>query len=223
MLYLIVTGGPLPNEASSVINGAAERKDGAVVIGCDGGCDFLALRGIIPDIAVGDMDSISDNGMDFLKANNVFIERYPVEKDWTDTEIALGKTEADDDVIILAPVTGRIDHIIANIQLALKLRSSGRNILITDGITYCYPLCGEDSVTVDTGSFTEPVAVSLVPWNFDVPVKGVTTKGLYYSLNDHDLMAGSTFSFSNCPVKDAKEFTVSVRSGMLLVTVTKAL
>lgn len=222
MLYLIVTGGPLPDEASSVITEAAEKNEDAVVIGCDGGCDFLALRGIIPDLAVGDMDSISDTGMDFLKANNVFTEKYPVEKDWTDTEIALGKTEADDDLIIIAPVTGRIDHIIANIQLALKHRSSGRNILITDGITYCYPLCGEDSVTVDVGKFMYPVAVSLIPWNFDVPVKGVTTRGLYYSLDDHDLSAGSAFSFSNCPVADAKEFTVSIRSGMLLVTVTRA-
>lgn len=222
MLYLIVTGGPLPDEASQVITEASELVSGTVIIGCDGGCDFLASHGIVPDMAVGDMDSISQDGLGFLELNNVFTERYPAEKDWTDTEIALGKAEDDDDIILVAPVTGRIDHVIANLQLVLNFRVSGRKIKITDGITSCYPLYGEDDVTVELDPVKGPVAVSLIPWDFSSPVKGVSTKGLYYPLEDHDLAAGSTFSFSNCPLSGAKRFTVSIKSGIMLVVVTEA-
>ena len=60
---------------------------------------------------------------------------------------------------------------IANLGLVLKLKSQGKDIKITDGITSCYPLYGEDSVTVDVSSFEGPVAVSLIPWNFTEPVE----------------------------------------------------
>ena len=70
MLYLIVTGGPLPDEALQVIKGSSDLLSGTVIIGCDGGCDFLSAHGIVPDMALGDMDSISSDGLKFLEINN---------------------------------------------------------------------------------------------------------------------------------------------------------
>ena len=220
MLYLIVTGGPLPDKAADLIKHYSDSREDTVIIGCDGGCDFLARHGIIPGMALGDMDSITDAGLKFIESNNVFTERYPVEKDWTDTEIALDKTGSDD-VIIVTPDSGRLDHLIANLQLVLKERAQGKQIIFTDGITFCYPLSGEDSVEVDIRDFDYPLSVSLIPWNFGSDVKGVTTKGLYYALENHDLTAGVTFSFSNKPAKDADKISVSIKSGLLLVVVTK--
>ena len=107
------------------------------------------------------------------------------------------------------------------IKLVLKKRSEGRKIFFTDGITFCYPLCGDDYVEVDLKSFDYPLSVSLVPWNFGEEVKGVTVSGLYYGLENHDLTAGSTFSFSNKPKDGADKISVSIKSGMLLLVVTK--
>ena len=222
MRYLIVTGGPLPDEASEVIRRISSSDEEKVIIACDSGCDYLARHNIVPDILIGDMDSISKKGLKFAEKNNVFTEHYPVEKDWTDTEIALNKTEAGDKVTLICPVSARIDHVIANLAISLKLKSEGRDIVVTDGVTYCYPLSGEDNVSVDVSSFEGGAAVSLIPWNFGKKVKGVTTKGLYYPLTDSDLTAGSSFSFSNHPKKSAKKISVSIRSGMLIVVVTKA-
>ncbi len=220
MRSVIVTGGPLKEAAAGLIKKLTGTED-SFLIACDGGCDFLARHDIVPDMVVGDMDSISDEGLEFIENHDVFIERYPVEKDWTDTEIALNKTEGSE-VFLIAPVSGRIDHVIANVQLVLKLRGEGRQITMTDGITYCYPLCGEDSVEIDVSGFDEPVAVSLIPWDFGSTVRGVTTKGLYYPLEDHDLVAGSSFSFSNHPVSKNGPISITIRDGRLFAVVTFA-
>ena len=221
MLYIIVTGGPLPSEAADLIRRLSNQTEDTVIIGCDGGCDFLARHGIIPDLVVGDMDSITAEGLEFINSHNVYIEKYPVEKDWTDTEIALSKT-FDDEIFLVAPCSGRLDHVIANLQLSLKLRKEGRKITVSDGRTYCYPLSGEDSVEFDVSNIDGPVSVSLVPWDFAQPVKGVTTSGLYYPLEDAELPAGPTFSFSNHPIDKNGRIAISIKAGLLLVTATFA-
>lgn len=221
MRYIIITGGPLPEESAKLIKDISDSNEDTVLIACDGGCDILARHIIVPDLVVGDMDSISKEGLDFINSNNVFIEKYPVEKDWTDSEIALSKTE-DDEVILVTPDSGRLDHVIANLQLALKFKKDGKKITITDGITYCYPLSGEDSVEVDVSTLKKPVSVSLVPWDFSEPVTGVTTEGLYYPLKDAELNAGSTFSFSNHPTDENGRIAIKIKGGLLLVIVTIA-
>lgn len=219
MRYIVVTGGPLTDEAAKVIKELLDSAEDKAVIACDGGCDILAHHGIVPDMVVGDMDSISEEDLTFIESNNIFTERYPVEKDQTDSEIALDKTEGSD-VYLITPFGGRPDHLIANIQLVLGLRKKGRKITATDGLTYCYPLYGEDSIEIDISRFDKPLSVSLIPWDFEGPVTGVTTKGLYYPLEDHDLTAGSTFSFSNHPTEKNGKISVSIRAGLLLVTLT---
>ena len=195
MLYVIVAGGPLPEQAAALIGSLANSEEKTFLISCDSGTDFLARHNIIPDLAVGDMDSISSEGLEFIKVHDIKTEKYPVEKDWTDTEAALKKVE--DEAILVCPVEGRIDHVLSNIGLVLKMKSEGKDIAMTDGITCCYPLCGEDSVNVDLSPYKEPVAASLVPCDISNPVKGVTTDGLYYALDDLDLTACSSFSFSS--------------------------
>ena len=221
MRYIIITGGPLPEEAAKLIKDLSDSNEETVLIACDGGCDILARHNIIPDLVVGDMDSISDEGLDFINSNNVFIEKYPIEKDWTDSEIALSKTE-DNEVILVTPDSGRLDHVIANLQLALKFKKDGKKITVTDGITYCYPLSGEDSVEIDVRPLKKPVSVSLVPWDFAEPVTGVTTDGLYYPLKDAELNAGSTYSFSNHPTNENDRIAIYIKGGLLLVIVTIA-
>lgn len=222
MRCIIVTGGPLKDEAAELIKSLSGPDEDNVIIACDGGCDLLARHDIVPDLVVGDLDSISREGLEFIKSQNVFIEKYPVEKDWTDSEIALFKTSEEDEIFLISPFGGRFDHTIANIQLVLKLKKAGRRITVTDGITYCYPLYGEDHIDIDVSRFERPLSVSLIPWDFSGPVTGVTTEGLYYPLKDQDLFAGSTFSFSNHPVEKTAGISINIRSGLLLVTLTFA-
>ena len=61
---------------------------GAVVIAADGALDHALAAGLEPAGLVGDLDSISDAGLDG-RAQHATIQRHDPDKDHTDTELAL--------------------------------------------------------------------------------------------------------------------------------------
>lgn len=216
MHYYIITGGPIIDDAAGVIGEG-------IVICADGGTDYARKHSVIPDKVVGDLDSISEEGIRFIEDNNIPLERFKVEKDWTDTEIALDSVPAGSDITIICPLdgNGRLDHIIGNIQLAAGYAPKYNRIVLTDGLTSVYMLSGRDSISVDISGYAYPLAVSLVPLSFGSSVTDVTTEGLYYSLEGGELIAGKTFSFCNHPSEGASKIGVSIGEGILAVIVTK--
>ena len=213
MHYYVVTGGPLTEEASRIIG---EGK----VIAADRGIDFCLRYDIKPDLAVGDMDSVSSSGLEAIKQAGVPIKKYPVEKDYTDTELALTFVPEKEKITVVCPLNGRLDHIIANLLMASSLHAEGRYIILDDGITEVHFLSGTESVTLNTNKWGINSAVSVVP--LSPVVKGVTLTGLYYPLEDADIYSGKTLSFSNKPKEGDSEFTVSIKGGNAAVIVSQA-
>ena len=213
MRYYVVTGGPLTPSAASVI-GEGE------IIAADGGIDFCIDNGINPSFAVGDFDSVSASGLEKIKNSDIPIKTYPVEKDMTDTEIALSFIPDGNDITVVCPLTGRLDHIIANLQMASLMHSEGKSIVLDDGITQAYFLSGKDSLTVDVSRWGNESSVSLVPMT--AQISGITTEGLYYPLNNGTIEFGKTLSFSNKPVLNASKISVSTENGALAVIISKA-
>ena len=216
MHYCIITGGPLKDEALCAVS--ADH-----IICADGGTDFACRHSIIPELVVGDLDSITQEGLSYIKEHDIPVEKFEIEKDWTDTEIALNRIPDGSDITIVCPLgdAGRLDHVIGNIQLAAGLAGKHKRIVLTDGITKVFLMSGKDCITVDLTRYQVKLAVSLVPLSFDVRVKDVTTTGLYYSLNGGELIAGKTYSFCNHPVDGASEFSISIGEGILAVIVTE--
>ena len=213
MHYYVITGGPLTGEASKVIGNGE-------VIAADGGIDFCVRYGIKPAFAVGDFDSVSPEGLEAIKQTGIPIKTYPVEKDMTDTELALSFIPEDADITVVCPLTGRLDHIIANLQICACLHEKGRNIVLDDGVTQVRFLAGIDSITTDTSRWGADTSVSLVP--LTGKVSGVTTANLYYPLSDAALEFGRSLSFSNKPVENAPNISVSTAEGLLAVITSKA-
>lgn len=216
MHYCIITSGPVSNLAASRV-----REDHTVFC-ADGGADFCLKNNIIPDKAFGDMDSISAEGLAFLKENKIEPEVFPVEKDWTDTEICLRNIPEGSDILIICPInSGRIDHVIANIQLAISFKPYMKSIVITDGITDIYPMNGKTDLAFNVTDLADPV-ISLVPMDFDIPVTDIRSEGLYYPYNGEDYSAGKSITFSNHPAEGADTVKISIRSGHLAVIVTRS-
>lgn len=215
MHYYVITGGPLLSEAAnSVVNG--------YVIAADAGIDFCIKHGIAPDLALGDMDSVSVSGLEKIKSSGVPVKIYPVEKDQTDTEIAVSLIPEGNKITVICPLSGRLDHVVANLQMAGTLHAKGRDITLDDGITIVRFLNGDESAIFSLDRWGDDSAVSLIPLISDRIITGVSTEGLYYPLDNAEIEFGKTLSFSNRPVKSAKTFKVSIREGLLGVVISRA-
>ena len=109
MIVLICSGGPA-NELCSL-----ERFlncDDVFVIGADKGAETLFDHGITPDVMIGDFDSIDQAKMELLQSQVKKIIYAEVEKDETDTDLALNyAVSLSPSKIILTGVSGgRLDH-----------------------------------------------------------------------------------------------------------------
>ena len=215
MHYYVITGGPLSSEAAGVVGNG-------YVIAADAGIDYCIDHGITLDLALGDMDSVSGSGLEKIKSSGIPIKIYPVEKDQTDTEIAVSLVPEGNSITLICPLSGRLDHVIANLQMAGTLHAEGRDITLDDGITTVRFLSGDESADFNIDRWGEDSAVSLIPLMSDRNITGVSTEGLYYPLDNAAIEFGKTLSFSNKPVKSAKSFKVSIKEGLLGVVISRA-
>ena len=181
-----------------------------LLIAADGGALPLLRAGIVPHVAIGDMDSIDATGLAELEAHGIALRRFPREKDETDLELALlyaaatGATAID----ILGALGGRWDHTLANVALlALPELRERRTRLLADGQTLF--LVRDAAVLEGQAGDT----VSLLPLAGDA--HGITTKGLRYPLDDASLSYERARGVSN--VLLAPPGSVSLRAGLLLV------
>ncbi len=212
MRVAVFAGGP----GIDVERAASVASSCDLVIAADSGADVAAACGIVPSKVVGDMDSISPETLEFLKRNGVPFEVHPVEKDMTDTELCIKDIPVDDEIVLIGSFSGRPDHALANMMMVIKLHSEGRDITLTDGVNDFIPLCGPDEISIS--GIQEPylLAVSLIPFT---EVKGVTSEGLYYALEDTDLTPGSSLSVSNRVEQGGNSFRISVKHGKMGVLI----
>lgn len=181
-----------------------------IVICADGGARHLRNFGVLPDILVGDLDSILQSDYQVYLAAGVEIIKYPAEKDMTDAQLAveLAVERGCDTVIILGALGSRLDHSISNVFLLKRLLDAGVKGIIADEHNEAALTDSSMHIRKEDG-----VKLSLLPLSANVT--GITTKGLYYPLENALLETGSTRGVSNEFTEDTA--SVSIDRGMLLV------
>ncbi len=186
-------------------------EEGDLVIAADSGLEYALTCGIEPHLAIGDFDSISDKrlleGMECTT-----IERYPEDKELTDTELAMKKAidEGYREIIILGGGGGRLDHLLGIISLFERENPPDR-WYASFGSAYLIDRVREFS-------FEEERLVSFFPLGSDVcrPY----SKGLKWELEGLVWRRGD-LGISNRQQK--KVFEVDVITGtMLMVVPTKS-
>lgn len=94
-------------------------------IGVDRGALKLIEMGLIPEVAVGDFDSVNDQEFKEIEANAKQVIKLDPVKDDTDTESGL-KYALDHDprahIRVLGISGGRLDHLLANVLMVLQDR-----------------------------------------------------------------------------------------------------
>lgn len=115
-------------KATIILNGIVNGTmyiTGELIIAADGGAEELRRRNILPNVIIGDMDSISDSTLEYFENKGVKIQVYPHEKDETDLELAINYAfkHGADEIEILNWQGERIDMILAMIGLISKYKN----------------------------------------------------------------------------------------------------
>ena len=185
----------------------ARPGEGDYVIAADGGYLTCRKEGIVPDLVIGDFDSMEEPA-EF--PNRL---RAPVEKDDTDTILAAkAGLENGYKVFHIYGGTGgkRLDHTLANLQLLLYLDSKGaRGYLYDDAFVYTALRGGSLAI----GQEVEWGLLSV--FCFSGLAAGVCEEGVQYPLHDAVLTSDFPLGVSNHII--APEAKVSVKEGSLIV------
>lgn len=177
----------------------------ALVIAADGGLRFLEERGIVPNLTVGDFDSLGH----VPQGENIIC--HPVEKDDTDTMLAvkLGLERGCRIFVLYGCLGGRIDHTFANLQTLLFIAEHGaRGYLVGDGWMSCV-------IRNETLKFPAGLSGTVSVFCPDGEAEGVTLEGLHYSLTNGTLKSSFPLGVSNHFTGGSA--SVSVENGSLLI------
>ena len=185
-----------------------------MLICADGGLRAAKRLGLRPDVVIGDFDSAPRALRAWAVRRGARIITHPVEKDETDTELALdfAASQGIRTVELFGALGGRLDHELANVALLLRARAAGIRMQIRDGETTAFLADRRTMLPASSGD-----VVSLLP--LSRRVAGVTTVGLHFPLNRATLLRGSSLGVSN--VVTGRRPTVLLRAGDLLIVVTR--
>jgi thiamine pyrophosphokinase len=189
-------------------------RKGDTIIAADGGANHLKKMEMVPDVLIGDLDSVSKGEVKRLETLGTRVIRFPVEKDETDLELSLGYAldQGFREILILAPFGGRLDQTLGNISLLSRPELEGIDTRMDDGLEEVFLIRGQAIVQGSPGDTISLLAMG-------VEAKGVETDGLYYPLKGETLFTHATRGISNRLVKNSA--TIRVREGMLLCIHTR--
>lgn len=209
-LILADGAAPAPAELDRAWPGWNDGID--LVIAADGGARHAPGLARTIDLWVGDGDSLGAEGVEALRAAGIPVRLSPVDKDESDTELAIvaaARAQATRITIFGALGGPRVDHGLANVWLLAHPALSGRTACLLDGRARIRLLAGgSHDLAGRIGDL-----VSLFPFGGDAA--GLTTRGLRYPLVGEPLRSGSTRGLSN--VRDAADARLDVGSGLVLV------
>jgi thiamine pyrophosphokinase len=187
---------------------------GSRIIAADSGMRHASMLGVVPELWVGDFDSVSPE----LLARHADIPRrtYPPEKDLTDGEIAVvtAREEGAGRLLLAGAFGGeRADHAFLHIAAAIRLFEDGMDIVLTSGNQEGTPLPHDRTVAFDYAPGTIFSVIGLTD------LAGLTLTGVHWPLTDAEVPFGSSLTMSN-RVSDHLEVTLQSGCAMLVAHLT---
>lgn len=211
-------GGPTdlwPQNTKAVLKNAKDD----LVIGVDRGALFLEEMGVLPDLALGDFDSLKKNDLAWIE-NSVPDIRYsnPV-KDWTDSELMLQTAFNDygvDQLTIFGATGGRLDHFLVNLFMMLNpaVRSFAEKVVLVDKQnSICFFNAGKHIISKkEDYPYIGFASLSAVQ-DFNI-------KGARYELKEYSSDYPRVFS-SNEFLPTSKTFEISFKKGLVAAIYSK--
>ena len=199
---LLVAGGRAPNK-----NYFKAIAQGRKIFCVDRGIEICRECNILPQILIGDFDSAENSAVNWAIENKIPVERHPVEKDFTDTQLALEILPKNIPAVVTGIFGGIFDHLFSNVFTCANYQ----NIFLADEREIIFYVKGGEFVEVKF--FENPMAVSLLP--ITEICEGVTTKNLHWELSNATLTQNLPNTISNRA--ETSEIKISVERGTLAI------
>ena len=156
---------------------------GVAMVGADGGGDAIGAAGLLPELIIGDLDSLSDRAGWEQRTRVIYIP----EQVSTDFQKALYSTRAP--LTLALGMTGkRLDHTLAALSAVLKYAPL-RKLVVVDEVDVALAVVGPMAFEAGAGE-----RVSIHPL---VPVRFAHSTGLLYPLDGLLLEPGGRGGTSN--------------------------
>jgi len=178
------------------------------VSAADSGAEMLKSLGRHPDLLVGDMDSVSQETLQWCRGRGSLVLIYPPEKDDTDTQIALQALEERgfSNVEIFGAAGLRLDHFMGTLASIYGLRHTLKATIIEENVEIGM-VSREMTLFVNRGEIW-----SLFPYGGQQTI--VSLEGFKFPLTDASLDYGKPLGVSNETVDE--EIQISCKGGTAL-------
>lgn len=193
---------------------AARVRSCDYFIAADSGARHAAALGLVPNLLIGDMDSLDSELLRALDDSGTSCRVYRPEKDETDGELAVSAAiEAGADEVLIFGIQGdRLDHFLGVLSLLKRLLDAGVPAVMVSENQDIWLVQGEAHLDLPIGSL-----ISFIPFGDDA--EGVTLKGFKYPLTEYAYTHGKPIGLSN--VTEKAPATVAVRRGILVAIWTR--
>ena len=181
-----------------------------LIICADGAANVLYEMELIPHVIIGDMDSISPEVLQYFSRQEVEIIKYPSNKDYTDTQLAIAYADQQgaEELVFLGTLGKRLDHTLSNLFSSMDMVREGKKITHYSPECMVYVFSGELEITGNIGDIISVIALTDV-------CQGVYETGVAYPLEDVQLEIIKPYAVSNHLIAD--QATIKVREGILAV------
>lgn len=179
----------------------------STLIAADGGLNTCIELGLIPELVIGDFDSLNQS---ILKKYPSIIQHKILDQNKTDLEKAFEFLFSFPvkKLTVFGALGARIDHTLTNI--CLLTRYPGKVIFETE-YESCMALRKKSIISCKEGQ-----KISLIPVNGEV--KNINSKGLKWELN-HSTLSKNFIGISNIALK--KQIKIHYETGDMVICLTK--
>ncbi|MDR2035994.1 MAG: thiamine diphosphokinase [Coriobacteriales bacterium] len=139
---LLVSGSPVGVSPDLLHDLAAAAE---FILALDSGGDQLAAAGLLPDLLLGDLDSLSQNTLTYFEKNDVPVQAFDSYKNATDLELGIEELSARGYQRIVATniAGGRTDHMLGSLgALAHAAGEKGMQVAYRDNREACFFVSG---------------------------------------------------------------------------------
>lgn len=183
---------------------------GDYIIGVDRAAYWLITHKVVPNLAIGDFDSVTEKEHLIIKKMVKHILQFSKDKDSTDMELAVKQAIRlkPTEVIIFGGTGTRLDHTMATWHLLDRLRSAHIPHVLVDPHNRIR-IIGSGKTSIDKASYRY---ISILPYTKSTTL---SLMGFRYNLHRTRVLQGTTLGVSN-EVK-GKTGTIIVHKGKVWI------